>query len=292
MSSLPSMRIILFSTQPSRLVNTVVEMLESLGQQVLLIVTTPGPRTRPNDIYVDIVANARWDLDVLVTSHIKRLPAMLSVLDPDLIFVGGFSWRFPPSLLSLPRLGCVNVHPALLPKYRGPNPLFWQFVNGETQTGLTIHRMDAEFDTGLILAQGAIEIAPDDDVDSLYPKLLPLASSMIPEALAAVAAGAPGTPQPTEGASYAPLCGEAERHLNWTRSASQLRNQIRGWGREGVLAEVDGKTIVVRRARIVSASAALASSKPGILLERSASGLLVQTGQGALLIEDFAYLNT
>src|SRR5260221_9523072 len=125
-----------------------------------------------------------------------------------------------PELLALPRLGCVNTHPSLLPRYRGPNPLFWQFMNGETQGGLTMHRMDVDFDTGPILVQRAIEIAPDDDVDNFFPKLLAIGQPMIPEMLQAVAAGVSGTPQPTEGASYAPLCKDTERWLDWTTPAA------------------------------------------------------------------------
>src|SRR5260221_9626353 len=217
---LPSMRIIYFSNQSSEVVNAVIEGLEALGQRVLLLVTTPGPRARPNNEYQSTVANARRDLDILVTSHMRRLAGVLRSLEPDLIFTTGFSWKLPPELLALPRLGCVNTHPSLLPRYRGPNPLFWQFMNRETQGGLTMHRMDVDFDTGPILVQRAIEIAPDDDVDNFFPKLLAIGQPMIPEMLQAVAAGVSGTPQPTEGASYAPLCKDTERWLDWTTPAA------------------------------------------------------------------------
>src|SRR6266481_1893913 len=216
------MRIIYFSNQPPEVVNAVIERLEALGQQVLLLVTTPGPRARPSTEYQSTVANARRDLDILVTSHMRRLAGMLRSLEPDLIFTTGFSWKLPPELLALPRLGCVNTHPSLLPRYRGPNPLFWQFMNGETQGGLTMHRMDVDFDTGPILVQRAIEIAPDDDIDNFFPKLLAIGQPLIPEMLQAVAAGVSGTPQPSEGASYAPLCTDVERWLDWTRAAAQL----------------------------------------------------------------------
>src|SRR5690349_1477661 len=195
---LPSMRIIYFSNQPPEVVNAVMEGLEALGQQVLLLVTTPGTRARSSIEYQRTVANARRDLDILVTSHMSRLAGMLRSLEPDLIFTTGFSWKLPPELLTLPRLGSVNAHPSLLPRYRGPNPLFWQFMNGETQGGLTMHRMDADFDTGPILVQQAIEIAPDDDIDSFFPKLLATGGPMVPDMLQAVAAGVPGTPQPLE----------------------------------------------------------------------------------------------
>ena len=112
---LPSMRIIYFSNQPAEVVNAVIEGLEALGQHVLLLVTTPGTRARPSIDYQRTVAGMRRDLDILVTTHMSRLAGMLRPLEPDLIFTTGFSWKFPPELLTLPRLGSVNAHPSLLP---------------------------------------------------------------------------------------------------------------------------------------------------------------------------------
>lgn len=285
--ALPSMRIIYFTSQGADGTNAVLGLLEQLGQRVPLLVTTPGPPARRTDAYKDLVANIRSDQDVLVTSHMRRLPALLKGLEPDLIFVTGFPWRLPPEVLMIPRLGSINTHPALLPRYRGPNPIFWHFMNGETQGGLTMHRMDAEFDTGPILAQRAFEITPDDDIDSITPKLFMVGGEMIIEALAKVAAGDPGIPQPSEGASYAPLPTEAERRLDWSRTATQLRNQVRGWGQEGVQAIVEGRALLARRARVVSLSPALEAAAPGKLLEESSEGLLVRAGQDGLLIEDY-----
>ncbi len=285
--AIPSMRIIYFTSQGAAITGSVLSLLEQLGQQVPLVVTTPGPAARRTNAYKEVVANIRSDQDVLVTNHIRRLPALLKGLEPDLIFVTGFPWRLPADLLALPRLGCVNTHPALLPRYRGPNPVFWHFMNGETQGGLTMHRMEAEFDTGPILSQRAFEITPDDDVDSFFAKAAPLAGEMAVEALTRVAAGDPGTPQPSEGASYAPLATEAEIWLDWSRAATQLRNQIRGWGEEGAKATVEGQTLLARRARVVSLSPALELAEPGKLLEETSEGLLVRAGQDGLLIEDY-----
>ncbi len=285
--AIPSMRIIYFSSQGAALTGAVLGLMQQLGQRVPLVVTTPGPAARRTDAYKELVANIRSDQDVLVTSHMRRLPALLKGLEPDLIFVTGFPWRLPADLLALPRLGCVNTHPALLPRYRGPNPVFWHFMNGETQGGLTMHRMEAEFDTGPILSQRAFEIAPDDDADTLLGKAAAFAGEMFVETLTKVAAGDPGTPQPGEGASYAPMATEAERWLDWSRTATQLRNQIRAWGQEGARASVEGQTLLARRARVVSLSPALELAEPGKLLEESSEGLLVRAGEDGLLIEDY-----
>jgi methionyl-tRNA formyltransferase len=283
-TTLPSMRIIYFSNLVPEVVNPVIDRLEALGQQVLLLVTTPGTRARPSNEYKRTVANARRDLDILVTTHMGRLADMLSPLEPDLIFTTGFSWRLPPELVKLPRLGSVNSHPSLLPRYRGPNPLYWQFINNETHGGLTYHRMDADFDTGPILAQQAIEITPNDDIDNFFPKLVAAGASMMPGMLQAVAAGVPGTPQPIEGASYAPLCTEADRWLDWTRPAVQLRNQVRGWGHQGALATIDGQTHLVCRAQAISMPT---TAQPGTILDRTDTSFMIQTGEGALRIIDY-----
>lgn len=283
-SSLPTLRIIYFSNQSSEIVNTIIEGLEALGQQVLLLVTTPGPRARPGTEYQRTVANVQRDLDVLITNHPSRLADMLKSLEPDLIFTTGFPWKLPRELLTLPRFGCVNAHPSLLPLYRGPDPIFWQFMNGETQGGLTIHRMDEDFDTGPILVQRAIEISPDDDVDSYLIKLSTEGAPMIPEMLLAVASGMPGTPQPIEGTSYAPLRTNAERWLDWARSAAQLHNQVRSWGSQGAMATIDGQIYFVSHTRCVASTT---SAQPGTVLEYHDTTLLVQTGKNALLIEEF-----
>ena len=248
--ALPSLRIIYFTSVDAQTANGIIQLLEALGQQVLLVVVTPGPRARPTETYKDIVANIRPGMDVLVTSHIKRLPALLRGLEPDLIFVAGFPWRLPPDLITLPRLGSINTHPALLPRYRGPDPMFWQLMNDEPETGLTTHWIEPDFDTGPILAQAAMPILPDDDQDSIFARISSLAPGLVVQALTAVAAGEPGRPQPVEGASYAPLRTAADRVLDWNKPAARLRNQVRAWGPEGALATLDGRQWIVKRASV------------------------------------------
>src|SRR4051794_40424402 len=215
--SMSKLRVVYFSSRPSNLTNAVARGLLQAGAEILLIVTTPGPSTRPMDSYKDVVENKIPEVDILVTSHIKRLTPMLRELKPDLIYVTGFPWRLPADLLSLPRLGSVNTHPAALPKYRGPNPVFWQLAKGESEIGMTIHRMYPNFDTGPVLAQETMPIDPDWYIEDLEGAIGQLAISVVPKGLAAAIAGEPGTQQSTEGESYAPLNTEADRMLNWNR---------------------------------------------------------------------------
>src|SRR5689334_3143526 len=107
------MRVVYFTSLDGQSANGIIQLLESLGQQILLVVVTPGPAARPTQAYKDVVATIRPGTDVLVTSHIKRLAKLLRGLEPDLICVTGFPWRLPPELITLPRLGSINTHPAL-----------------------------------------------------------------------------------------------------------------------------------------------------------------------------------
>jgi methionyl-tRNA formyltransferase len=280
---LPKLRIVYFSSRPSGLTNVVAGALQEAGAELLLIVMTPGPPRRPTDAYKDVVENKLTGIDILVTSHIPRLEPMLRELKPDLIYVTGFPWRLPPDLLALPRLGSINTHPAALPKYRGPNPVFWPLMNGDTEIGLTIHRMDPEFDTGPILAQATMPIDPDWYIEDVGEHIVELVPLVIPKAFAAVLAGEPGTPQPTEGASYAPLTTEADRKLDWDRPAAQLRNQVRAWGMEGAVGQIGGREWIVRRARVVADGARKAGV--GSLVDLGSQGKAVQTGDGLLLLE-------
>ena len=281
---MPKLRIVYFSSRPSSLTNVAARGLLEAGAELLLIVTTPGPPARPTEAYKDVVENKLPGVDILVTSHIRRLAPMLREMKLDLIFVTGFPWRLPAELVSLPRLGSINTHPAVLPRYRGPNPVFWQMMNGESEVGMTIHRMDTEFDTGSILAQATMPIDPDWYIEDLEMALGQLGAMVVPKAFAAVLAGEPGTPQPAEGASYAPLTTDADRKLDWTRPAVQLRNQVRAWGREGAVGEIDGRQWIVRRARVVERGGAKA--EVGGLVELGLQGRAVQTGDGLLLLED------
>jgi methionyl-tRNA formyltransferase len=129
-----------------------------------------------------------------------RDPATLEALAsfaPDVICVACFTRRLPPALLRLPRLGCLNAHPSLLPDNRGPDPLFWSFHAGATTTGVTIHLMDAQFDAGPIVAQSPVEILEGETEEALELRLAALAGDLIAEALAGLASGAL-TPTPQD----------------------------------------------------------------------------------------------
>jgi methionyl-tRNA formyltransferase len=140
------MRIALFARVPD-VVAWLDGQLRELGHECVGVVITDGPRGR----YVDDPLSALIDvrpahLDVLVASGPQRFAKLLAVFEPDLAISGGFPVRIPEDALAVPRHGIVNGHPALLPRYGGPNPIGWALRNGDSELGFTFHRMDADFD--------------------------------------------------------------------------------------------------------------------------------------------------
>src|SRR5881275_1575084 len=111
------------------------------------------PRAR--DFAGGLIADGPQDIDLVYPAGRKRLAPVLRLYEPDLLLCTAFPWRIPAEALAVPRIGCVNGHPSLLPRFRGPTPVAWAIRSGETRIGFTYHLMDEQFDTGPILAQGS-----------------------------------------------------------------------------------------------------------------------------------------
>jgi methionyl-tRNA formyltransferase len=150
----------------------------------------------------------------------------------------------------------VNTHPSRLPQLRGPFPFAWAIRRGDEEIWLTVHLMDAEFDTGPVLAQGSRPMPADTSMEGLRPTLETLARDLVPRALERVLAGDRGDPQTDEGASYAVPFGEDYAALDPARPRAELERQVRAWRWMfsspfvGPVAEVDGRRVRALEARI------------------------------------------
>jgi len=154
----------------------------------------------------------------------------LGKLQPDLVVVVAYGQILPQTLLDLPRFGCLNVHTSLLPKYRGAAPIQWTLLNGDSETGVTIMKMDAGLDTGPILAMKGIAIRPEDDAETLHDRLAELGAALVIPTIRDFAAGKiEPRPQPAEGASYARKIKKQDGRIDWTQSASAIVNRIRAF---------------------------------------------------------------
>jgi len=135
-------------------------------------------------------------------------------IQPDLIVVAGFSLIIRPSVFELPSMGCINVHPSLLPKYRGPNPLYWVLKYRESVTGITVHYVDAGIDTGDVILQESMQIRSNDNEITLLDRAIPIAGRLLVEAIRQIVAReVVRTPQDESQASYFSLPPRGESLL-------------------------------------------------------------------------------
>lgn len=290
-------RIALLTAAPD-VVPFVGELLRARGHELVALVLPAGQGgARPQDepgwsVMHQLVRAAPPGTDVLIASRRGQLAPLLAAARPDFILSFFFPWRIPPEAFSLAPLGTVNVHPSLLPRHRGPNPLGWTLRNHEPEIGLTFHRMDADFDTGPVLARGRKPLHDEDTVESILQKVLELAGELMPDVLGRVACGEPGEPQAREEGSYAGFFEDSYREIDWRQPARVVHLQIRacrmapfrGGGPGAALTMLQGQRVQVLSTRLVGSSASLPGA-PGTVLVRHTSGLLlVQCGDGPLCV--------
>ena len=207
---------------------------------------------------------------------------ILRTLNPDLIAVAAYGKILPVDILELPRLGCINVHSSLLPKYRGAAPINWAILNGEDETGVTIMYMAEGMDTGDILAQAQTPIDLDENAAQLFDRLADMGAKLLVDTVAALEAGkVHPIPQDEAQATRAPMLSKELSPLNWVRTARQLHDQVRGlypW--PAATAILDGIRCKVLRTEITGETT---GSAPGIVVQADKKGLRVACGDGRIL---------
>jgi methionyl-tRNA formyltransferase len=256
---------LVFCGTPRFAVPTLEKLVEA-GRSVALVVTQPDrPRGRGMEVAVSPVKDAATRLGIAVVqpAAIKNnaeFRDQLASIGPDAIIVVGYGRIIPPWMIDLPRLGNLNLHASLLPKYRGAAPVQWAIASGETVTGVTTMRIDAGLDTGDILMQREISIAPEDTAETLGPKLARMGADLMVETLCGLESGQVlSTPQDPSRATLAPILKKEDGRMNFTRSAKQLLNRLRAfqpW--PGAFTTFQDKTLQVRRALPVEQSFHLA----------------------------------
>ena len=211
--------------------------------------------------------------------------AQAALLDarPDVLVVAAYGLILPQWVLALPRLGCLNIHASLLPRWRGAAPIHRAIEAGDTQTGITIMQMDAGLDTGDMLLVETIEVARDDTTSSLHDRLAVLGGRMIVEALElAQCGGLVRRPQPGQGVNYAHKIEKAEAAIDWREPAVVIERRLRAFdpfpGATGVLA---GEVIKCWRGAVVPGAA-----EPGTLMAIDEHGITVACGDGALRLTE------
>lgn len=238
-------------------VERLVPHLRELGHEPVGLVTARIDRTTEHVLSHETVPPG---LDLLFAADKWRVEPLLRALDPDLAICWGFAWKLPQAALDVPRLGAINLHPASLPRHRGPIPLAWALRDGDGRFGVTWHRMDAELDTGGVLAQDTIPIEDDDcDILEIGPKLGAAAFRLLPRVLERVAAGDAGDEQDHSAATWAGHFEEDDyARVDWSWPARRIHDQVRAWqltmGMYEIVApvaELDGERLRLVRTSLV-----------------------------------------
>ncbi|WP_028319583.1 methionyl-tRNA formyltransferase [Desulfobulbus elongatus] len=259
-------------------------------EQVVAVVCQPdrergrGKRLSPPPVKV---LAERHRIPVLQPESVRTAPFgdEMRALAPDLLVVAAYGKILPQVLLDLPRLGAINVHGSLLPKYRGAAPIQWAVINGEAETGITIMQMDAGMDTGDILLTAAVPIGPQETAGELFERLARLGGDTLADAVDRLKAGRlAARPQEHALASQAPMLNKEMGHLDWTLPAHRLHCLIRGldpW--PSAYGFIDGRRFRFFSPEVVPVNA---SDPPGTIRRADGQGLLVATGADCLRIRE------
>ncbi len=219
----------------------------------------------------------------------------LSDWRPDAIAVTAFGRILPGAILDLPPMGCINVHASLLPRYRGAAPIQWALIHGDAETGITTMRMDEGMDTGDVLLQHTVPIAPEDTAAELGARLATVGGALLVETLKQVDAGSvvPQKQDPAQ-VTFAPLLKKEDGAIRWTQSAVEIVNRIRGlspW--PGSYTFHRRHRLIVWKARVDVSGGAVGGARrqPGTILAVGPTSFRVGTGEGSVEVLDVQPVN-
>lgn len=280
------MRIVFMGT-PEFAVPSLRALVES-GYEVGAVLTQPGrPKNRGMKLQEPPVKILATELRIPVhqPENLKDGTAysLLKEQAPDLIVVVAYGKILPKEILDYPKLGCINVHSSLLPKYRGAAPIHWAILNGEEKTGVTIMHMAAELDAGDIIRQSETPIEPEETADELQSRLAEMGAALLVSTVKEIADGkAKRIPQNPDLVSFAPMLNRALSPISWSRTAMEIHNQVRGlqpW--PGTTTELGGHHVKIWRTRVLPEEA---SYPPGTVLRADKQGIAIVCGDGGVLL--------
>jgi len=264
-------------------------------QQVVGVLTQPDrPAGRGQALAQSPVKRAAMELGLPVLQPVRlrgdpqalgAALAQLSAWQPDVVVVVAYGLILPREVLHLPRLGCLNIHASLLPRWRGAAPIQRAILAGDAETGVCIMQMDEGLDTGAVLASARIPIGNETTAAALHDQLADLGAGELLRALSGLAAGAlKALPQCDAGVSYAAKVSKAESHVDWHRAAREIDRQIRAFNPwPAAQTQLRGEAVKLLRSRVASAAATPAAA-PGTLLGMRGDALEVVCGQGVLQV--------
>ena len=269
-----------------------LEILLTHGYPVIAVVTQPDrPQGRGRKLIpppLKVIAE-KHAIPVLQPERVRddEFVELFKKLSPDMVVLAAFGQIIPKDILDIPPRGCLNVHPSLLPKYRGAAPINWSLINGDGKTGVTIMLMDEGTDTGDILLQEETEIDPEEVYDDLHDRLSFRGAELLLKAVENSSAGTgTRTPQDSSGATYAPRLTKEMEHIDWGNRADAIVNLIRGFSSTpGAYSFLRERKLKIYRA--VAGKAGISGEKaPGAIGQLMESGLQITAHDGHVYLQD------
>lgn len=259
-----------------------LQALHQAGHEIVAVYCQPArPAGRGRKIRPCAVQQAAEELNIPVYSPIKLKKQQeeferFASLNLDIAIVAAYGLILPSEILNAPRLGCINIHASLLPRWRGASPIQSAIWAGDTQTGVSIMKMDIGLDTGDVYQEGILPITPQTTAQSLHDDLSILGGKLVLQTIEALTQNPslPSIPQSEEGLIYARQLNKEDGKINWTLSAKEIDQQIRAltpW--PGTYTFLDGNLLKVTKAII---SQEKSTARPGSIL--SSEGLVVTCG--------------
>ncbi len=272
-----------------RFAATALEALIRSEHQVVLVMTRPdaaagrGLKTVPSEVKRLAIEHG---LAVFQPASLREPAAVEQVrgCGADVMVVAAYGLILPPSVLAAFPRGCINIHASVLPRWRGAAPIQHALLAGDSETGISIMRMDEGLDTGPVYLTETIRIAADETAATLHDKLSDLGARTIVPALAGIASGElQPQAQPADGATYANKITKAQARIHWNRPAAEIERAIRAFDPfPGAFSHLDEQLIKIWAARL----AADVSRQPGEVSAATQDGIVVACGSGALRLTE------
>lgn len=260
------------------------------GHEVLAVVTQPDkPKGRGKKLAMPPVKELalKYNIDVYqpVKAREDSFVEKLKEINPELIVVVAFGQILPKSILDIPKFGCVNVHASLLPKYRGAAPLNWVIINGEEKTGVTTMYMDVGLDTGDMILKSEIPLDDEITAGELHDKMMVQGAEVLKDTIDLISKGkAPREKQNDEETCYSPIMDKSLGNIDWSKSATDIHNLIRGvnpW--PSAYTTYDKQTMKIWKTKVLDK---LSEKTPGTILSVDKNGIEVSTGDKVLQISE------
>lgn len=220
-----------------------------------------------------------------VKARDEEFVTLLKELNPDLIVVVAFGQILPKSILDIPKLGCINVHVSLLPKYRGAAPINWVIINGEKKTGVTTMYMDEGLDTGDMILTSEFDLDNEITAGQLHDKMAILGVKTLKETIELIEKGiAPRIPQNHDEFTYAPIMNKSLGNINWNNSAHDIHNLVRGvnpW--PSAYTTYNGITMKIWKTEVLNE---VSEKTPGTILNVDKDGIKISTKDNTILVKE------